>query len=695
MQELNKAVTGRTTRLWPDRFTLFLAALAILGAVLVLLHEVTYGVALSWDSVTYIATARNLLAGSGFTLPYDGTNYVDWAPLFPMLLALASLFVFDPHDVAGLVNAAAFGLTIFVVGLWLRSRIEPRFLVVSGCLAVMLSPPLVKNATFAMTETVFILFATLALVETEKCLNTGRRSFLVSSAIFTALACLTRYIGVSIVITVLLLLVFRRNKTFLEKAQYIAAYSLISVMPIGIWMLRNVLLSGTLTGHSRSSPAFTLTTFRRTWRQTLDALAGWAFPLLEPVPAGAAVAVGVALLAIALTVGYGLVRLRREAEPQPNWNTLVLFGAFAWIYLAFFVVAASSTPIQGSFRHFCPAYIPLLFVAVFALDKSLRHVEKRRLLETVGDWLRARTFIRGSCRISLLAVVVAVALSLWLAGSAVVTARGIQYANGDGLWSSSLSSARFANSEVLQYMRAHPVTGWVYSNDSFAVYIHTDGLAKYTVLHETEQRLVQAVRECASATAGFQCDPPLHREHRLIQAVGEQAAADYDVHIVWFYDVRRHLYDYDSFDLRALPGVETVAELADGVVLRVTPGHFDMDRYLANKEALLTALIKEAGEPVIRSTFDVYVNDKELIYVTDTCSQDDRDALFSLHWAPTDKAHLPAYWKEYGFNVRDFRLEEYGVKSGGRCVAVVALPEYDISQIKTGQFVYGPEKELV
>ena len=109
----------------------------------------------------------------------------------------------------------------------------------------------------------------------------------------------------------------------------------------------------------------------------------------------------------------------------------------------------------------------------------------------------------------------------------------------------------------------------------------------------------------------------------------------------------------------------------------------------------VTALIKEAGEPIIRSTFDVYVNDHKLIYVTDACSQDDRDALFSLHWAPTDKAHLPAYWKEYGFNVRDFRLEEYGVKSGGRCVAVVPLPAYDISQIKTGQFVYGPEKELV
>ena len=242
-------------------------------------------------------------------------------------------------------------------------------------------------------------------------------------------------------------------------------------------------------------------------------------------------------------------------------------------------------------------------------------------------------------------------------------------------------------------MREHPVTGWVYSNEHFGVYIHTDGSAKYTVLHETEQQLIQSLQECASVAAGFRCAPPLHRDHGLL---GEGATVDYDVHIVWLHDVRGHLYDYDSLDLRALPGVETVAELTDGVVLRVTPGTvFDVDSYLANKAALITAPIEEAGQPILRSTYDVYVTDTELIYVKDACSEADTVALFSLHWAPTDTAHLADYWKEYGFNVKDFRLKEYGVKSDGKCVAAVPLPAYAISQIKTGQFVYGKDKELV
>ena len=477
----------------------FPASLAVLGVVLVLLHEITYGAALEWDSVTYIAVARNLLAGNGFVQPYDGNYYVHWAPLFPGLLALASLFVFDPYEVAGLVNAAAFGLTIFVAGQWLRRRIESRFLVLWGCLAILLSAPLIQSAVWVISEPVFILWTLLALVETEKFLDTDRPSSLVWSALFTALACLTRYIGVTIVITVLLLLIFRRNEALLEKAQHLAVYSFIAVTPLGIWLFRNFLLSDTLTGYARSHPP--LASFLEYLKQTLNILAGWAFPLLEPVPAYAVAAVSIALLTLAVAVGYSLVRSYREAETRPDWNTLVLLGTFVFVYLAFLIVAASSTPIAVGVRHICPTYIPLLLLVAFSLDKLLCS-ERQQMLLTGREQLKVR-LLAAAC------------LALWLAGSAVVTGRGVQAANGDGSEYSpyNLSSARFTDSAVLRYMRKHPVTGWVYSNEPFAVYIHTDGLAKYTVLHGEKWRLIEAIRQCASATAVFSA-VPLHRGGR-------------------------------------------------------------------------------------------------------------------------------------------------------------------------------------
>ena len=82
--------------------------------------------ALDWDSVSYIAAARNLLDGNGFHTFNRGDPYVWWPPLYPLLLAVASLEVFDPLAVAGPVNAVLFGLTIFVVARYLRRRLASR-----------------------------------------------------------------------------------------------------------------------------------------------------------------------------------------------------------------------------------------------------------------------------------------------------------------------------------------------------------------------------------------------------------------------------------------------------------------------------------------------------------------------------------------------------------------------------------------
>ena len=649
----------------PLAFTLLLASLSVLGTVLVLLNQVTYGAALEWDGVTYIAVARNLLAGNGFVQAYDGNWYTHWPPLFPSLLALASLFVFDPHEVAGPVNAAAFGLTIFVAGRWLRKSIQSRVLLLWGCLAITLSAPLLQNAAWVISEPVFILFAVLALVETENFLNTEDRPHLIRSALFTALACLTRYIGLSIVITVGLVLLFKSTKPLREKVRHSAAYAFIAVTPLGLWLLRNMIVSGTPTGSERSSPP--LASFAEYAQYTLDVLASWAVPVLNPVPTGVATAAGIALLALAIAVAYGFLRSRREAQTRPDWNPLMLFGAFVLIYLAFLLVAASTTPVWVTTRHISPMYIPLLFIVVFALDR----------------WSG-----RGAGK-SPLTAVMAVPLALWLAGSAVVTGRGIYAANSDGseYFGWNLASRRFTHSAVLSYIRKNPLTGWVYSNDFFAVYIHTDGLAKYTLLHGTEQQLVQSLQECASDPIGFQCDPPLRSVYRWIPAAEAGGEGAHDVHIVWFGDWLQYP-DYDSLELRALPGVEIVAELADGLILRVTPGHFDVDSYVRNKAASLTAIVTAAGEPIIRSHYNVYIHDDRAIYAKDSCSQDDMDPIFFLHLIPVDENDLPYNRQQYGFDNLDFRFTEAGRQAGQQCLAIRELPKYALRSIRTGQ--YGP-----
>ena len=64
------------------------AALAVLGAVLVLAREIRYGPALFPDSLSYLSAAQNLAAGEGL-LTVRGFPFIDWPPLYPLLLAAA------------------------------------------------------------------------------------------------------------------------------------------------------------------------------------------------------------------------------------------------------------------------------------------------------------------------------------------------------------------------------------------------------------------------------------------------------------------------------------------------------------------------------------------------------------------------------------------------------------------------------
>ena len=234
----------------PDSFTLLLAALAVVGAAFILASQANYGVGMSGDSAAYVSAARNLLSGNGL-LQWDGAIYQDYAPLFPVLLAATGVF---GHDLAGYLNAAAFGLTIFVSVMWLRGRVHSRFLVVWATVALVLSLPLVYVSTKALSEPLFILFTVLALFAINKFLASGHRSAFFLAAVFTALACLSRYIGVALVAVILLLLLLQRDAPLRERAQHAALYFVIAIAPLCLWLLRNFLHTGVLTGHGNYDP---------------------------------------------------------------------------------------------------------------------------------------------------------------------------------------------------------------------------------------------------------------------------------------------------------------------------------------------------------------------------------------------------------------------------------------------------------
>ena len=128
---------------------------------------------------------------------------------------------------------------------------------------------------------------------------------------------------------------------------------------------------------------------------------------------------------------------------------------------------------------------------------------------------------------------------------------------------------------------------------------------------------------------------------------------------------------------------------ADGSTVHPWKGEFRLaDRLTSDLLKDIDETIEQAGEPRIRSDFNVYISDDTLIYVKDACSGNDTDAPFFLAAYPVNENDLPAGARQSGFQNLDFRFQKNGVRqSDGRCIATAQLPDYDIARIYTGQYI--------
>ncbi len=93
-----------------------------------------------------------------------------------------------------------------------------------------------------------------------------------------------------------------------------------------------------------------------------------------------------------------------------------------------------------------------------------------------------------------------------------------------------------------------------------------------------------------------------------------------------------------------------------------------------------------SGEPIARSTFDVYLDERVLYYVKTPCSDEDVKTKFFLHIFPNDKEELPDYRWLWEYDNDDFSFHRQGLRFDSKCLASIALPHYDIARIETGQF---------
>ena len=374
--ETRRAAIARIVKL---RFPLFLAALSLFAACIVLLRNASYGPGIVHDAVIYISVARSLLDGDGF-VQHDSRPYTQTAPLFPMLLAAAGAPGLDPRDVAGPFNAAVFGLTVFAAGWWLRARIQSGLLVALGCLAVALSAPLAAAASNAMSDAPFILLTVLALYHADRRVSGGGRSALLWAIAFTALACLTRYIGVSLLAAIALALALWGGGSLARRWRRAGLFSAASAAPLCLWLAlprwnsdyaSSVYLSALFPSSLSEVFYKALEYFERFYLAAGKGL----FNELPLGGVGAVIAGGAAVAAGALFAAWGCALVARSLRTGQFARDGYAALCVAALFMAAYATAlfATLTLVSNQFfigRYMLPLHIPAVFAVAFMLDKA-------------------------------------------------------------------------------------------------------------------------------------------------------------------------------------------------------------------------------------------------------------------------------------------------------------------------------------
>ena len=465
-------------------------ALGIAAACLVLLRQTEFGPGLTPDSAAYVSAARSLLAGEGF-VPFAGGyaywsgGYAYWPPLFPLILAIAGIFHDDMIAAAAVVNAVAFGLTVFVAAGWLRRHVSPLLVAWAG-LALALSPA-AGVAAYVWSESVFVLFVVAALSTLDRFLATGAPKALLVCAGFAALCCLTRYAGASVVVCGIALIVRATTLAPRRRIRAAALYAAVGLAPTALWMVRNLLVLGSPMGdRSQYDEQFSAPdTVRMMVEATLHGAVGpkvldW-IDLFAPADGSTAYLLAW-LLAVWGLVGCALARWRRAGL----WPGVAVAGGFALCYLAFMAVASPLGGLNAEPRFAVPLNAPMLVVLALAF-----HACGVRVWSAAAGWGGQRA---ARCRWLVRSAMVA-ALSLWLAQWVAPNVAELKQWRKHG--SDGYGARRWAESETLAHLKstAFDVDGLLLSNDPFAVYLLTGGAARLSGNHRAGNHRVGGLRK--------------------------------------------------------------------------------------------------------------------------------------------------------------------------------------------------------
>jgi hypothetical protein len=420
-----------------------------------------FGASLHADSYYYLSGAEQL-ARSGEYGRITGTGefrpITHYPPMFSMAIALVNKLGFDVYPASRMVIGGLFGLTILAAGIGVMVATKSIIFSIFVALFTIVSPALIDRYSWAHSEPLYIFLSTLFLIIFAKSLAKSRsRGLLVLSAMIAGAAILTRYIGLSILITGMIgLLGFKTDRDAKRRLQDITLFLVISIIPVGIFLLRNYLLTGNAT--NRPAPFWHPPAFEE-WLRGTHTLLEWLLPekILTTMSPSVEISVLVTMILVFGLFGYFVIKkhpIQRNLDGNILPGFIILTGIYLFIYAGFVLITVLFFDIMTLLdqRILSPIYLPGFLLLLSVLSLWWENPRKLPKILTVCICL------------GLLGI--QVARTMDLVAELREEPRG--YASGI-----------YRNSPTVEYVRQLP-NALIYTNDIPALYFWADRTSNYT-----------------------------------------------------------------------------------------------------------------------------------------------------------------------------------------------------------------------
>lgn len=508
--------------------SLILMSVAFLGALHVLIRSFNSGPNLDreLDAVIYISVANSLVTGDGITT-FSGHSSALWSPFYSISIALVGFLGVDSVYAGLFVNAVAFGSVILGTGIWLRKYTESQTLAIGGAVTVMTSYTLTWLSSNVLSESLFICLTLLALAQLGRFIGSEnyRQSAIVWSAIFAGLAAVTRYVGITIVLTAIILILIHTRLSLSKRLKYAAVYCGISIAPLMLWMIRNWLIIGYPIGNRSASSSRTIT-LADILRQIGDVFDLWLFSENSPGWLGALLVAVVGLMVVVM-IRIGLVRQLRNLGP------ILPFALFIVIYLLVFAIVfpfASWANVHD--RYISPVYVPVIGVSIVLLHSVYKSIDWSK-------WFAAKWMF-----------ILIIGIG-WFEGVLRTTRLNLDE-TGQRIENRIASVDGYTrDSEMIDYLIRDPIDGRIYSNEAIALF----GMA---VLYDVDElKRVYFIPEDTDPRGCLS----------WVQQIGESDVRPY---LVYFFEENAS-ESCNPVELQSQSNsLEFVARTSDGVVYEVT-----------------------------------------------------------------------------------------------------------------------------